>query len=401
MSSYPKAFSYLVQRFLGLSRQKYRILPSAQTSFGPSDLLVLDLPVGLLSLDTLTLHGKATTAASGGTTPSAKLPSIEETIDSLIVEIGGVQVCSIQNYGQLFEVFRSYQMADRQSFRGCMQLDQPAAALPTNSLQNNVPWAMYNWLGFLGSQKILDTTLLPQVRLYIRFGSTSILSEGGAPTSRSFVHTGVYGSIDVLDIADGVYSKMIQSRLASAPLEVPFQNYTTVVGSLGAPTQSTRFSTSASCLEKILAFPINVNVNDRVHRNTTGLSTFFRRDGTMITDSVFRINSVPYPSIPQVREEVFVGTAHTLNAAQDTVGSSHPNMNTLDNWAADFWTHAVSFTFDADGESMRMCGLDGRGGTITGSWDTNGSGANFQPAIVLCTKSVLRVGPNRTIEVVA
>jgi hypothetical protein len=121
----------------------------------------------------------------------------------------------------------------------------------------------------------------------------------------------------------------------------------------------------------------------------------------MINDSQFYINSVPYPSTPQNDFEVFASTAHVLNLAQDTVGQSHPNMNSLSNWENDFWVHALSFTFDADGENMRLCGLDGRGGTITGSWNTNGTGTNnLQPCVVLCHKSVVRCGANRAIEVV-
>lgn len=400
MSSYPKAFSYLVSRFQGLSRQKYRILPSAQTTFRANDLLVIDLPVGLLSLDTFTLHGTATTTATGGTTPSVKLPPIEQLIDSIIVEIGGVQVCNITNYGQLFDVMRTYQMADKYSFRQCLQLEQPAGALANSTLQTDVKWACYNWLGFLGSMKVLDTTLLPQVRIYIRWGSTSYLSTVGSPSAVEFTLKDVNGSIDVLDISDGVYNRMVQSRLAQAPLEIPYQNYTTVLGSMAAATQSTRFSTSAHCLEKILAWPINNALNDRAHRNQIGLSTWFRRDGSMINDSQFYINSVPYPSIPQKEDEVFASTAHVLNLAQDTVGQSHPNMNSLANWENDFWVHALSFTFDADGENMRLCGLDGRGATVSGSWNTNGTGTQFQPCVVLCHKSVARVGANRAIEIV-
>lgn len=400
MSAYPKSFSYVLSRFQNLSRQKYRLVPSAQTSFGPNDQLVMDLPVGLLALDTFTLQGLVSTSATGGTTPSVKCPPIEEMIENITVEVGGIQICSISNYAQLYDVFRTLQMADKYSYRQVLQLEQQPGALATSTMQTNVPWAMYNFLGFIGSNKVLDTTLLPQVRLYIRWASSSCLSTVGSPTSATYSLTNVSGTIDVLDIADGIYSKMVQSRLQSAPLEVPFKNYTVVVGSLGAPTQSTRFSTSAHCLEKIIAFPIDTNVNDRAHRNLSGLSTYFRRNGSMITDSQFMINSVPYPAVPATRADAFVATSHVMNLSQDTVGASHPNLNSLDNFANEFWVHALSLTWDSDGDSQRLCGIDARGGTLVGSWNTNGSGTNFQPCVVLVHSSVLRIGPNRTVELV-
>lgn len=68
-------------------RQKYKIMTMAQTQFSANDQIVFTLPEGLVDLTTLTLHGKLTTTATGGTTPSTYAPPIEAMIDSIYIDV--------------------------------------------------------------------------------------------------------------------------------------------------------------------------------------------------------------------------------------------------------------------------------------------------------------------------
>jgi hypothetical protein len=83
-------------------------------------------------------------------------------IDSISVEIGGVAVSNgFTNYNDLFNIYRQYQMTDKLNFRKVLQneLTQPVGGTASDYTCSNVPFAIYQWLGFLSSVKVLDTTI--------------------------------------------------------------------------------------------------------------------------------------------------------------------------------------------------------------------------------------------------
>lgn len=404
MSAYPKSFTYALSRLSNFSRQKYRIQTQAQTTFKANDQIVVDLPVGILDMSTFTMHGRLSTTATGGTASSCKAPFMEGLIEALYIEAGGVAIQNITSYNQLFNIFRDYQLFDKQSLRACLQNDafvQGNNTLANSTVTTNRPFAVYNWLGMLSSMKILDSTLWPQIRLYIRLAPTAALSTVGAPTSVDYTLSNVSFTCDVIDVADGVYGPMISERLRSAPLEVPYENYSTVIGSLGPRTASTRWSTSAHCLEGVIATLLEATYTNGAHIATTNLANYFTRSGTNVTDVQLSVNGVPYPSIPMRVDDgdVFVNTVHAMNVSQDTLGQCNPNMNSLADWRDYFFTAAHSFTYDSDGEESRLCGLDGRGNQILGTFQTTGTGTNALPVIFLRHKSVARLGAGKQVEI--
>jgi hypothetical protein len=403
MSSYPKALTYYISRLNNFSRQKIRLATIANTSFNPNDQLVLELPSGLIDLSTLTLQGRISTG-NGVTNASVYQPFAEGLIDNIMVEIGGVAVQSgFTNYNDLFNIMRQYQMADRTSFRRVLQheLVQPNPTVGTYTCANQ-PFAIWNWLGFLGSVKVLDTTVLPPVKLYIRLAPASVLTNhgvGGAVITYQL--SSVNATVDILDVSDGIYYNMVAQRLAQSPLEIPFTNYQTVIGSSGAGTQTTRFSTSTDCLTDVIAIAKPTDFANNSANNTTQLSNYFTRNGVNIATSTFSVNGIRYPSIPcdNTLGEVFTQTAHTLGVSQDTVGQSDPAMVSHTAWATHYWVHANSFTYPDEGDSHRLVGLSGRGNQIIGTWETTGTG-NLLPICFLKSTSVLRVGSSKMVELV-
>lgn len=403
-SSYPRAFSYYLSRLNNFSRQKVRILAMANTTFGPNQQIVLELPQGLIDLQTLTLQGYATTNAAA--THGVYLPFAEGLLDAVSVEIGGVSIQNgFTNYGDLFKVFKDYQMADKSVFRRILQLENQQAALAADGVTNNVPFGIYNFLGFLGSVKVLDTTLMPPVKIYFRLSPIGVLTKHtpGSANAATYSLTDVRATVDIMDVSDGVYYNMVAQRLQSAPLEIPFDNYQTVVGTLAAPTQTTMWSTSSDCVEAIIATFKTATPNSHAANATTLQSEYFTRSGNGITTSQFKVNSIPYPAIPCLNAlgDVFIDTAHSLGASQDAVGATDAGMNSLTNWTDHYWVHAHSFTYpDSEDSSHRLCGLSGRANQIQGSFETVGTGANKQPILWLKCKSVLRVGAGKFVEVV-
>jgi len=411
MSSYPKSFSYYLSRLSNFNRQKLRLATLANTDFSANDQVVIELPQGLLDMTTLTLQGFATTNA--GALNGVYLPFAEGMIDSISVEVGGVAIQNgFQNYGELFKVYKDYQMEDKRVFRRILQLENQQTggagpegnlAMAANGVTQNIPFAIYNWLGFLGDVKVLDTTLLPPVKIYFRLAPIGVLTKhtAGDPPA-SYRISNVRATVDILSIDDGVYYNMVNSRLQSQPLEVPFTNYTTITGSLGGAGQSTRWSTSSDCVEGIIAcFKSNI-AGGHTPNPTTGQSAYFTRPGTGVNSSVFTVNGIQYPSIPceDAIGDVFIDTAHTLGVSQDTLGATDSAMSSLALWKAHYWVHAHSFTYPDADDSHRLCGLSGRGNQLLGSWTTTGAGTNLQPLIWLKHKSVMRIGSNKMVEVV-
>lgn len=406
-SSYPKSFTYYLSRMNNFSRQKVRLSTIANTTFNANDQVVIQLPEGLLDLTSFTITGRAFTA--DGAAHGVYLPFIEGCIDSCHIEVGGVSVQNgFTNYNDLFNVFRQYQMTDKTAFRKVLQLEgQQPAATASNYTCSNVPFAMYNFLGLLGSVKVLDTTILPPVKIYLRLAPNSILTvHSGNDATKTYKWTDVKASIDILDVSDGVFYNMVAQRLAQAPLEIPFDNYQTVTGTLAAPTQTTRFSTSTDCLTDVIATFKNKDYAGYGANSNTCLSDYFTRGGkattSEITTSIFSINGIRYPSIPcqNADGEVFIDTAHTLGASQDVLGETDPNMDSLSRWSSNYWVHAHSFTYPDAEDAHRLVGLSGRGNQIMGSFETTGTGSNLLPVVWLKSKSVLRVGASKMVEVV-
>ena len=403
MSAYPRSFSYYISRLNNFSRQKIRLATIANTSFSPNDQIVLELPQGLIDLSTFTLQGRLSTA-NGAANQGVYQPFVEGLIDNIMVEIGGVAVQSgFTNYNDLFNIMRQYQMGDRISFRRVLQheLVQPNPTVATYTCANQ-PFAIWNWLGFLGSVKVLDTTILPPVKVYIRLAPSSVLtSHGVANAPITYGLSSVNATVDILDVSDGIYYNFVSQRLAQSALELPFTNYQTVIGTSGAATQTTRFSTSTDCLTDVIATAKPTDFTNNAANNTTLLSNYFTRNGSGIVNSTFSINGIRYPTIPcdNALGEVFTQTAHTLGVSQDTVGQSDPAMVSHQAWWQNFWVHANSFTYPDEGDSHRLVGLSGRGNQIIGTFETSGTG-NLLPIVWLKMQSVLRVGASKMVELI-
>lgn len=200
---------------------------------------------------------------------------------------------------------------------------------------------------------------------------------------------------------------MIAQRLAQAPLEIPFDNYQTVTGSLGAVTSTTRWSTSTDCLTDVIATVKGVNYDSNVSNSNIGLSEYFKRGGgdtstTAITTSQMSINGIRYPTIPCTNAdgEIFIDTAHTLGASQDVLGATDPNMDTLSRWSSNYFVHAHTFSYPDSEDSHMLVGLSGKGNQILGTFELTGSGSNVLPIVFLKGKSILRVGNGRMVECV-
>jgi hypothetical protein len=387
------------------SRQKITLQTMANTTFNPNEQCCIVMPEGLLDLQTFRVQGNLTTA--GGLAHGCYSPPIELLIDSVNVMVGSQSLTNgFTEYGNLFNIFRQYQLGDKIPLRRVLQHDLTAYTSASNHTMSNVPFSINNWLGPLNSIPILDTTIMQQVTVYIRLAPLAALSKHtGNDATISYQWTNVSASVDILDVSDGVYYNMIASKLAQSPIEIPYDNYQTVVGNYGPATQSTRLSTTTDCLTDFIATFKSAGYTSNTHNAVTGLSDYYTRGlgtnaGGLLT-SVFQVNGVQYPTqvANNAAGHIFSQTGDVLGVSQDTVGASESNVfSSLATWSSNAFVHANSFTY-TDSDLGRLVGLSGRGNSIQASWITTGTG-NILPIVYMRSKSVLRVGGNRMCEIV-
>ncbi|DAC81548.1 TPA_asm: hexon [Coelastrella green algae MELD virus] len=409
MSSYPRSLSYYLTRLNGFSRNKYRIQTLATTTFQAQDTIAISLPEGLLDLNTFSLTGLLSTTVVGGTNASCIPPYAEALIDSYWFDIGGVSLqTGFTQYNQLFNILRDFQLFDKMSVRGILQNDGANLpdALPDSTVVTNRPIAISQWLGFLGSNKFFDTTLLPPVKLYIRLAPRSVCATKGAPTNFGYNLSNVRAQVDIISVDDGIFNNLIQQRLKSSPIEIPFQNVTTVMGgAVTSATQALRWNTSAHCLNKVISTFLPTTYTDSSYGAGpagTKLANYFTRKGDAIVTAQTTVNSVPFPSFPLERDsgEIALATMHTLGVNLDCVAACNPDMNSHVKFNSSYWCYAHNFGINESFDEHRLVGLDGRGNVLQGVLQTSGGADNIIPLVFLLHTSVLRVGANRTCEIV-
>ena len=379
----------------------------SSTTFGPTDTIVIQMPEAMVDFTAFDLFGTVSTA--GGQAHGVYLGGpIESLIDSISIECGGV---SIQNgfslYNDLHDIYRRYTAWDKKPFRQILQVDNHPLATASNYTCSNVPFAITSWLGALGSIKTLDLTLLPPMKIYIRLANTDVLTvHAGNAATRTFTLNNVYAMVDILDVADGVLYPLVQSKLAQSAIEVPFTQYATITGGQGPITSTTRWSTSADCLTRVLGTFKPSGYNSNTVNSSLGSSDYFTKGGkdtgVTLTSSTFSVNGIRYPTTPATIPEVCVQTANVLGVSQDVLGATDSNgMRDLATWSSNCFLHANSFTYDDGSDPNRLVGLSARGSQLLGTFELQGTGgSNVLPVVWLEMKSLLRIGHGRSIELV-
>jgi hypothetical protein len=399
--SYPAALQYYIKRVENVSRQKLKLYAQSQTTFGPGDSLQIVMPIGLCCLDTFAVQGKLVTTVGGGTTPSVLAPPVEMLIDSVSVAIGGVQIqSSFSQYNQLFGIWRDYQLGLKKAIRGVAQNDSNPSTMPTSTTVNT-PFAITQWLGFIGSVLMLDTSIVPQVTFTIRLAPIAVLSASGSPTSIGYQLQNVYATVDVLSVDDGQYYAMVQSMLSKSPISIPYDNWLTVLGNSGTLTGSTRATSASDCVSQIYGTILDPNYTNSVHVASTCLSTYFSRGVANVTTSQFLINNSPIPvwACDLTTADAWVQTLQTLGIDHDVYVQPNANINTLALYNTPYFVHAINLGINTPQSDHYLIGASARAGSLNISWQLTGSGTGI-PVLFIRQKSLLRIGAGLQAEMV-
>lgn len=422
--SYPKAWSYIAQNRLPISKQRVKLLPSTPVTANPGDTVAFQLPSNtMVDLKSLSINGYLTTATTAG---FAVVPFAEAIIEALGIEING-QVISANHafYNQIFKLSADLMLGDRISLRKILQLQQDPATIAAPTVnQGAVPFAITNFLGFLGTSScsVIDTSAIGNVRILMRLASPAILAQSSACTGPSYsLVTGTSGgalnaTVDVVDVLDsGTYGQLLQRRLSESPLQINWTDYVAIQGGLSSATQATRFSVATQSLDAIHAtfLPSDYNVQTGGTVDAyAGSSHYFSRGtnangGTpsllTLTNSFFTFNAQNYPAFgPALPEEAFLQSMLAWSETQTTLGVCHPKLTTLANWVGSLFFHSLRFNvLPSLGETPLLSGINTTGNTVLSSWTTNGSGTNVLPLIFLEHTRTMSISAGRQISIIA
>lgn len=419
MSAYPKSFIPAISELSSFSKNKIRVNCTANTTFNPYDVTVIDLPEGKLDNWSFSIGGQITTYNNtSGSSNYAIPPSAEQLIDSMYVEVGGISIHpSLTNYNQIWDTLATYKGTyNKFAQRSILNLEPGTKSITTSPFTPTAnltlqPFQINNFLGYLNDVRINHTDLMPTMRLYIRWASPNILANSIAGSSSSYTLQNVYCTVDYITVSP-LYNAMIQDKLNNSALQVPYTNYTSIFGASGTTTGSIRWSTTANCLEMVWGTFLNPTYNSTANNGinpNTFRSNYFTKGGAKLGNftgignftSQFSVNGINYPQIPMdyARLEPYLETLQTFSEDKDLTTETNPNFSSLYQYGTNFFTHAHSFTYNDSESSHRLCGLSGAGNMLLGSWTTNASVAdNVLPLIVLQHKSVLEIGSGKSIR---
>ena len=407
--SIPTAFFPVLKTFSDFSRKRIKINTISKDSANPGDLVQILLPEGKLSMDTFSLGGLLTTTTA---TNFATIGNVNHLVEQIMVECGSIQLhASFNYYSQVWEIFSRHQ-GDwaRKGIEQILHLKNVVGTDPAANL-TAVPFQMNKFLGFLNDAKVLLTDRLPPVRISIRLSQPNVLACAASTTGATYSLSKLYALVDVLKLSP-VYDELISSKISQSPLQIPYTNFQCIPSVQSGLTNSSRFSSTADALERayVTFLPTTYqNLNQEVDSVTFSSPAFTHGSSNLSWGFTgrFTINGNSFPDQPAVNErgEILLQTQQTLAEDHDVTAQPHPNLNSLANFSSKFFVHGNNFSWNDSDLGVRKCGLSALGQNLIGSYESLGTSASnagdvVQPLIILQTKSVLEVAPNRVVRVI-
>ena len=443
---YPRNLSYIVKR-LQFVKNTYKLLSLNQNSASNNGFIVCDLPANsMCDLSSVTMNFNLSTTVSSG----AAAPSFAESlIEKIEVEANGIIIgggsCSYLNH--LYNIF--YQTTcgtDARNRRSVLQ-NGGDGVVPAGVVTNQI-MAIQSFLGFISSSSpnILDTNITGPVRLRISLASPAVLLQAAATTGAAFNLSNISFTVDVIDIPDGIFANIREQYLQQGGVfEVAYRNWYSFSSPATSLSQSCKFSLSTGCLNRVIAtfvpgtnYPLKaINGNNvgtiganldtitklptyftRIGGNSAGTTQYTWGDATnnsvqnyKLDNYQFNLNNQMYPNFTPTSEQAFGLMLNSFGMSQSRNDGLSPNLNSLTAWNSGHWLSEISL--DYSGEPVNtLSGLDLRGSSLNGYWNTNGTttpgtvtllggGPSGLTALVFVeSTAVLRISAGRQLEVV-
>jgi hypothetical protein len=314
------------------------------------DTISITLPENnIVNLDAFKLYGDL--ATGGGTNA---LRNVESLIDQITVLVNGIQVgpgSQITNY--LLIALIDWYGADKTNQRKVMQVARDVTTLSAaaNTAGNTGKVAISHFLEFLSSAqpRYLDTSILGQVRLQIKLAGTNVLLAHADSTTKTWSLDKLQAFCQVISINDGSYSQIVQQRLSNGGVKIPFKYYLTFQGNACSVAQNLRMTISSQSVDGVWAtFQDSDTYLDNAVDSNLRSSSYFTRKGTNVTDSVFAVNGVRFPSLPLTPEQIWMENLHNMGLSADMVGAMDGSLDSMTKFKESGFFHYFKFNVNND-----------------------------------------------------
>jgi len=481
MGAYNPNLNYFLARLQGVSTNYFRLEPqsSGSAAVTANKIIRFSLPSNcLLNTRGISFHFNAdanSIASRGGRLP----PDVSSLIERVELSSGGVQISQGMNGYNTFVHMKKGVVADKCD----MTLGHPEMVRVTSYVDGfgdsgtstlaitenesyatsngNIPFAINNWEGFLGSVQpsILDTSLLSDLTLTLYLADNSVCpSVAGIilpDSSGTFVDAAsgqcayqirdFHLVVETLGLADSVYDNMIESRIAEVGyIEMPFKTYYSFTD---VHNGNTRFTCATQSLDRVWASFRDNTFNTAV-KGAVVVQGYKKKGaflsptsaGSVTTDvgmpqydigGVLNTNSEKYKSfyfnfaevlatagvpatyqfsfnsslLPQFRasaEQMLAITRNSVPTNDQVTGKYLEPVITLDQYKKNYFTFCVRLNLPQAEELREISGLDSRGISLNSFLSTTGViTSTAQSVFIVCeTTSSLRIGLGRAIEVI-
>ena len=436
MASYPDNLTHVVKKLTGWSQNTVKITPGTLTTADPLSVTVFTLPENsLVSLESLAICGAIMGVRGSGATDQCVLPrNIESTLDMISVEINGVAVdSSCLNVNHLYKIFDDFKNGNAKSADSVLGLasdylggatsralarigrtNADAAAfgvdvaainntafnadLAAINGMNSFPFAIRNFMGFLGQRKWIDTSILGTVKILIRWAPGSITMGTNASTYR--LHD-LKMYCNVADLSDGLYYSSMAARLESGPISIPFKRYLSYTGPAVASSSSIRFSCSTQSLDALFCALIpTANATTRTAPQAdNAVAPYFQRVATGVVSNQLDLNSTLYPAFQANVADCYYLLKNAFGTQVDETTGAQPQL-TFASWAADFFVFAYRWSHGAGLEYTS--GVDSRGLQLSGAWNIiTSTNTNATPYLWAECTAYLNIGKFRSLSLVS
>eukprot|EP00965_Chrysotila_dentata_P057226 1898531-Pleurochrysis_carterae.AAC.2 len=262
----PNTLLYMADRLAGFSTNQFRLMPNGSSTAEMNSIVSFDLPSNtLVNLKSFKVFFRATLTGSHATRLPADIHSLIERVEVLS---GGVLLSQFNFNNVLHKMKQAIchseskplahtEMVRESSYYDGTDLTGQAKESPSFKMC----WDDFSNT-FLGSAEpsILDTALVPDIKVRIHLAGSSVLSTASGVTLAQFDTTptnataafslsDLSASIECVSIADSIYEEMTNSLMQKAGyLEVPYKTYHSFHS---LHSGSTRFSVSSQSLDRI------------------------------------------------------------------------------------------------------------------------------------------------------
>jgi hypothetical protein len=302
MGSFSPSLTFFLDRMQGYSTNIFKLESHSKDTAVAGDVIVFDMPSNaIINLRSFKVFFNAN--ASTATAKGARLPPVHDLFERVEVSVGGIILSQGTNFVNVLteakkalegdhtdvamghpEYVRAKSYVNGKPFSGVSN--------ETYNVNGNDPlFCVDRFEGFLGTAepRLLDTSILPEIRVRITLASNSVLSTvravtlgkasgafsdesatatSSGPGASNSPNTGaayqlsqIHATIECIGLADQTYDNMIAAMMSQQGfLEIPYKSYDCFQDT---HTGSSRFTVSTQSLDRIWVVWRDAHYNDQ------------------------------------------------------------------------------------------------------------------------------------------